>query len=166
MMNGDGSKVRKGLGGQEAETFPFCIGDKLSVLVIFILRGRSELNRVAKISRALRIKLQLRRILFVVELATLLCSNLPVVWIVPIISDVLLIFIMDVFSLPDLESLFQLLIVVEQLADDEGTGLLGRLLASLDLALDRSWKWRPVSLLSRIVKYNQILNIFGFGNVY
>ena len=168
MMNGDGSKVRKGLGGQEAETFPFCIGDKLSVLVIFILRGRSELNRVAKISRALRIKLQLRRILFVVELATLLCSNLPVVWIVPIISDVLLllIFIMDVFSLPDLESLVQLLIVVEQLADDEGTGLLGRLLASLDLALDRSWNRRPVSLLSRIVKYNQILNIFGFGNVY
>ena len=166
MMNGDGSKVRKGLGGQEAETFPFCIGDKLSVLVIFILRGRSELNRVAKISRALRIKLQLRRILFVVELATLLCSNLPVVWIVPIISDVLLIFIMDVFSLPDLESLFQLLIVVEQLADDEGTGLLGRLLAALDLNLDRSWKRRPVSVLSEIVKYNQILNIFGFGNVY
>ena len=73
---------------------------------------------------------------------------------------------MDVFSLPDLESLVQLLIVVEQLADDEGTGLLGRLLASLDLALDRSWNRRPVSLLSRIVKYNQILNIFGFGNVY
>jgi len=37
MMNGDGSIVRKGLGGQEAETFPFCIGDKLSVLVIYIL---------------------------------------------------------------------------------------------------------------------------------
>ena len=160
MMNGDGS--RKGLGGQEAETFPFCIGDKLSVLVIYILRGRSELNRVAKISRALRIKLQLRRILFV-ELATLVCSNLPVVWIVPIISDVLLlIFIMDVFSLPDLESLVQLLIVVEQLADHEGTGLLGCLLAALDPNLDRSWKRRPVSVLSEIVKYNQILNIFGF----
>ena len=163
MMNGDGSIVRKGLGGQEAETFPFCIGDKLSVLVIYILRGRSELNRVAKISRALRIKLQLRRILFV-ELATLVCSNLPVVWIVPIISDVLLlIFIMDVFSLPDLESLVQLLlIVVEQLADDEGTGLLGCLLTALDPNLDRSWKRRPVSVLSEIVKYNQILNIFGF----
>ena len=69
---------------------------------------------------------------------------------------------MDVFSLPDLESLFQLLIVVEQLADDEGTGLLGRLLAALDLNLDRSWKRRPVSVLSEIVKYNQILNIFSF----
>ena len=114
------------------------------------------------------LKFQLRRILFVIELATLFCSNLPVVWIVPIISDVLLllIFIMDVFSLPDLQSLVQLLIIVEQLTDDEGAGLLGRLLAALDLALDWSWKRRPVSLLSRIVKYNQILNIFGFGNVY
>ena len=126
------------------------------------------MNHVEKISRALRIKFQLRRILFVIELATLFCSNLPVVWIVPIISDVLLllIFIMDVFSLPDLQSLVQLLIIVEQLTDDEGAGLLGRLLAALDLALDWSWKRRPVSLLSRIVKYNQILNIFGFGNVY
>ena len=132
MMNGDGSKVRKGLLGQEAETFPFRIGDKLSVLVIFILRGRSELNRVAKISRAQRIKLQLRT-----GNASLFHSNLPVVWIVPIISDVLLlIFIMDVFSLPDLESLVQLLlIVVEQLADDEGTGLLGCLLTALDPTL-------------------------------
>ena len=69
---------------------------------------------------------------------------------------------MDVFSLPDLESLVQLLIVVEQLTDDEGTGLLGRLLAALDLNLDRSWKRRPVSVLSEIVKYNQILNIFSF----
>ena len=69
---------------------------------------------------------------------------------------------MDVFSLPDLESLFQLLIVVEQLADEEGTGLLGRLLAALDFNLDRSWKRRPVSVLSEIVKYNQILNIFSF----
>ena len=63
---------------------------------------------------------------------------------------------MDVFSLPDLESLVQLLIVVEQLADDEGAGLFGRLLAALDLALDRSWERRPVSVLSRIVKNNQV----------
>ena len=69
---------------------------------------------------------------------------------------------MDVFSLPDLESLVELLIVVEQLADDEGTGLLGCLLTALDPNLDRRWKRRPVSVLSEIVKYNQILNIFGF----